>query len=292
MDIAILMCIVLSAVLAGMGLSATNPPRGLSMLDLAGPDADKTKRPPIFRLFGFMTPINKILVDRFGREKLSDSIVEAGLKLLPEEFLLMWELYLGAFFLVVFYLSTTLLGKLEPGILLLLVMISFMVPRFWLKMRTGERRRKVLRDLPDAIDLVALCVNAGLDFSRALKWVIDKSRASPLVEEFQLLLVETKVGKSRRQALKDMAKRVKLREMSSFSRSLIQAERLGTPLESALNIIADDIRDMRFRRGERAALLAPLKMLFPLIFFIMPTVGIVVAGPVILKFITTGLPKF
>jgi tight adherence protein C len=124
----------------------------------------------------------------------------------------------------------------------------------------------------------------------AVKWVVDKSEPNPLVEELDLLLMETKVGKPRRQALQDMAKRMDLPEVYSFSRALIQAERLGTPVGAALNILSEEVRDSRFRRGERLALQAPIKMLFPLIFFIMPVVGIIVGGPVLLQFLEGGIP--
>ena len=156
-------------------------------------------------------------------------------------------------------------------------------------MRSRNRQKEILKELPGTIDLITLCANAGLDFGLAVKWVIEKSKPGALVQELGLFLMETKVGKSRKQALQDLAKRVNLPDMYSFTRTLIQAERLGTPVEAALAILSDDVRDMRFRRGERLALQAPIKMLFPLVFFIMPVVAVIVGGPVLLQFMQGGI---
>jgi tight adherence protein C len=104
--------------------------------------------------------------------------------------------------------------------------------------------------------------------------------------------MEIKVGKSRRQALQDLARRINAPELYSFSRALVQAERLGAPVEVALNVLSEEVREARFRRAERTALQAPIKLLFPLIFFIMPVVGIIVAGPIFLQFFTGGIAGF
>jgi tight adherence protein C len=177
-------------------------------------------------------------------------------------------------------------------IILATLVIGIVLPDIWLKIRRSIRKKLVVKDLPDVIDLLSLCVNAGLDFSLAVNWVVEKSKRTPLVEELELFLLETRMGKSRRRALQDMSKRFNLPEVSSFTRALIQAERLGTPVESALNILSEEMRDFRFRRGEQLALQAPIKMLFPLIFCIMPVVAIIVAGPIFLQFMGGGIQLF
>jgi tight adherence protein C len=99
------------------------------------------------------------------------------------------------------------------------------------------------------------------------------------------MMQEINVGKPRRDALRDMARKYELPDLSTFSRTLIQADRMGTSVIEALNILSEDMREARFRRGEAMALKAPLKMLVPLLFFIFPVVAILVAGPVFLDFL-------
>jgi pilus assembly protein TadC len=259
-----------------------------TMRELAEEANTVRKRPLFFKVFAFLLPVTKVISKGLGPEKIANQLARAGLRWLPEEFVLVWMSLFAALFFFAHWIISELLGRVEITISIMLIMAGIVLPRFWLSIRAAGRKKRILRTLPDAVDLVAMCVNAGLDFSLAVKWVVDKSKPGPLVDEFSYFLLETKVGKTRRQALKDMAKRVELPEMNSFTRALTQAERLGAPIESALNRLADDIRDMRFRRAEKEALLAPLKMLVPLIFFIMPVVAITVGGPVILQFLSTG----
>jgi tight adherence protein C len=283
-------CIIASVLLLAFALSTRNKPTAFPIKELTEQQTYRSvKKKVFFTIFGFVMPFNRIIVDRLGREKFTNKVIGSGLKLSPEEFLAAWEVSFAAFYCLIYYFLTNLTGKMDVNFSIILLCIGLIFPQLWLKILTTKRKGRILRVLPDSIDLVALCVNAGLDFSLAIKWIIDKSKPNPLTEEFALFLLETKVGKSRRQALKDMARRVNITEMNSFARSVAQAERLGTPIEAALTTLAEDIRELRFRNGEKAALLAPLKMLFPLLFFIMPVVGIIVGGPIILQFMTTGL---
>lgn len=246
------------------------------------------KRPLIFKLFRFLLPLNRIIANRIGRTKLDNNAMAAGLRVLPEEFLLIKE----GFFVLSIFVCIFIAGKVDIIALALTLFIANLFFELWLKLRKNKRKKLIIRTLPDVIDLLSLCVNAGLDFGTAMKWIVDKSRSNPMIEELKLVLFEIGIGKTRRQALQDMAKRIKLSEVNSFSRSIIQAERLGTPIETALNILSDDIRDYTFRRRERQALQAPIKMLFPLVFFIMPVVVIIVGGPILLQFMKGGLPTF
>jgi tight adherence protein C len=156
----------------------------------------------------------------------------------------------------------------------------------WLRARIAKRHKAVIRLLPEVIDLLSLCVGAGLDFLGGLnkilllKWF----QRQPLVEELSIVVQEIKLGKRRAEALKAMAKRINLPELSSFIRTLVQADRMGTPIEETLSIHAEDVRMQRFTRAERAALRAPIKILIPLIFCIMPCVALIVGGPVFIQF--------
>ncbi len=199
-----------------------------------------------------------------------------------EEFFLLKQLSV----IVLLFLSFTLNKNPELTIfyVLMSVAVGYYLPEIWLKARVSKIKEAILRDLPDTVDLLGLCVNAGLDFMMALKYVIEKSAPSVITEELRIMMQEINVGKPRRDALRDMARKYEMPDLSTFSRTLIQADRMGTSVSEALNILSEDMRETRFRRGEAMALKAPLKMLIPLLFFIFPVVAILVAGPVFLDF--------
>ena len=164
--------------------------------------------------------------------------------------------------------------------------IGFVLPDMWLRSKKGARQRAILRQLPEIVDLLGLCLGAGLDFLVALNKVVSLRQAQkePLIEELALTLQEIKLGKRRVDALKAMSKRLKLAEISSFVRTVVQADRMGTPITEVLAVHAEDVRMQRMERAERAALKAPMKILVPLIFFIMPCVAIIVGAPVFIQF--------
>ncbi len=161
---------------------------------------------------------------------------------------------------------------------------GYVIPEIWLGARIRKIKESILKDLPDTVDLLGLCVNAGLDFMMALKYVVEKSKPTVITEELKLMMQEINVGKLRRDALRDLSRKYEMPDLSTFSRTLIQADRMGTSVSEALTILSEDMRETRFRRGEAMALKAPLKMLVPLLFCIFPVVALLVAGPVFLDF--------
>jgi tight adherence protein C len=169
--------------------------------------------------------------------------------------------------------------------------LGYILPDLWLKKRITQRKYQIARLLPETVDLLGLCVEAGLDFTTAVKWIIDKVPANPMIEEMVFLLEEIKWGKARSQALKDMSKRLNIPEVTSFVQALVQAERMGTPVAEAFTIISEDTRLQRFHRGERFAMQAPIKILLPLIFCILPVIAIIIGGPIFLEFMQGGLLK-
>ena len=176
--------------------------------------------------------------------------------------------------------------KLSPMVALLAGVVGFTIPTLWIQSRVQRRHRAILRLLPEVIDLLSLCVGAGLDFLSALNKVtlLKMFRQEPLMQELLVALQEIRLGKRRFDAFKAMAKRVNLPELSSFVRTIVQADRMGTPIEEVLTIHAEDFRLQRFTRAERAALRAPIKILVPLIFCIMPCVAIIVGAPIFIQF--------
>jgi tight adherence protein C len=175
-------------------------------------------------------------------------------------------------------------GKMEPWALALALVLGYFVPDMLINRMIARRKYAIARLLPETVDLLGLCVEAGLDFTMACKWIIEKTPMNPMLEELSFVLEEIKWGKSRTQALKDMSKRLNISEVGSFVQTLVLAERMGTPVVEAFMILSEDTRLQRFHRGERIALKAPLKILIPLIFCILPVIGIVIGGPIILEF--------
>ncbi len=169
---------------------------------------------------------------------------------------------------------------------------GFLAPDFWLRMKIKRRHQEMRRDLPMAIDLLNLCVGAGLDFTLAINRVVRDFKKCSLTDELSEVWREIKMGVSRREALQHLSRRVNLPELASFVRTLLQADRIGSPMGEALKIQAEEIRQRRYILGEEMALKAPIKLLLPLFCFILPVIFIIVAGPVLLQFMRGGGIKF
>lgn len=246
-----------------------------------GPVMPKKKANPLAFLKA-IAKVNKPICQGPLRRRIIKDLSIAHINITPEEFLLYKELCIIGFFILIFptaspdTMTTWTLFCLAGG---------YMLPEYWLKGRVKKIKNSIVKELPDAIDLLGLCVNAGLDFMLSLKWVVEKSTPSVMVSELNTVLQEINVGKTRRDAIKDLAARYELPDLSTFARTLIQADKMGTSVTEALNILSEDMRLARFRRGEQLALKAPLKMLVPLLLFIFPVVGILVAGPILLDFV-------
>ncbi len=180
----------------------------------------------------------------------------------------------------------------ELPLLIMAMAIGFIMPDLWLNGRIKKRRTLILKDLPLVIDLLNICVGAGLDFMVAVNRVIKEFRPCALIEEMKIMTQEIQMGSSRRDALKNMAARINNPEISSFVRTLLQADRIGTPISDALKMQSEEIRGRWFQRGEEMALKAPIKLLFPLMMFILPVVLIIVAGPILIQFTRGGMVKF
>ncbi|MGE5309374.1 MAG: type II secretion system F family protein [Deltaproteobacteria bacterium] len=180
----------------------------------------------------------------------------------------------------------------QPPLLLIVVAIGFILPDMWLNGQVKKKKLEILRDLPYIIDLLNICVGAGLDFMMAVNHVITDFRPCLMVNELRAVSKEMQMGVSRRDALKNMARRLDSPEVNSFVRTLLQADRMGTPITTALRMHSEELRSIRFQRGEEMALKAPIKLLFPLLVFILPVVMIIVAGPILIQFTQGGMMKF
>jgi tight adherence protein C len=169
------------------------------------------------------------------------------------------------------------------------LVVGFFIPEIWLNQKISKRLHNIRRDLPNIIDLLNLCVSGGMDFMLAVNRVVKDLKPCDLTRELGEVYRETQVGKSRREAMKNFGWRVDMPEVHSFVRTLIQADRMGTPMSEALNVQSEEMRVRRFQHGESMALKAPIKLLFPLFAFILPVVMIIVGGPIILQFARGGI---
>ena len=158
------------------------------------------------------------------------------------------------------------------------IVLGFFGPDAWLKRKIDERRQAMLRALPDILDLLVISVEAGLGFDSALQRVV-ATVPGPLSEEFFRMLQETRVGVSRRDAMRHLMERTDLDELRSFILAMIQAEAFGVTIARVLRVQADEMRVKRRQRAQEKAFAAPVKLVFPLVFCIFPSLFIVLLGP-------------
>ena len=178
--------------------------------------------------------------------------------------------------LVGFFIARSILGVLIGAL------SGWLLPDCWLKTKSDRRQVQIQKSLPDTLDLLCVSVEAGLGFDAAVAKVVEKS-TGPLAEEFGRLLQEIRMGKPRRAALKDMAHRSQVEDLGTFITAIIQADQLGVSIGNVLNIQSQEMRRKRRQRAEEAAMKAPVKMLFPLIFFIFPALFVVLLGPALIQ---------
>jgi tight adherence protein C len=167
-----------------------------------------------------------------------------------------------------------------------LAVLGVVGPFMMLRRKAKSRQLAIWKSLPNAIDLMTTCVEAGLSLDFALQRVADRYRG-PLSDEIQRTLREVAMGKPRRDALTEMAERVDLPDLMTFINSIVQAETLGTSVGQVLRVQATQMRMRRRQRAEQVARQAPVKMVFPLVFFLIPSLFIVTIGPVVLNVIQT-----
>ena len=163
--------------------------------------------------------------------------------------------------------------------------LGYMAPEFWLGSKARKRSFAMVLQLPDALDLLTISVEAGLGFDAALAKVVEKMEG-PLVSEFRQALAEIRMGRTRRDALRDVVSRADAQPISNFIGAIVQAEQLGVPIAKVLQIQSQQLRIERRQRAEEMAAKAPVKMLFPMVGCIFPTIFIVILGPAVITVIS------
>jgi tight adherence protein C len=185
---------------------------------------------------------------------------------------------IGGFILALFAQSVGADGMQRLMLFVLPIVLGFFGPEAWLTRKVDERRTAMQRALPDVLDLLVISVEAGLGFDSALARVV-ATVPGPLSEEFFRMLQETRVGVSRRDAMRHLMDRTDLDELRSFLLAMLQAEAFGVAIARVLRVQADEMRVRRRQRAQEKAFAAPVKLVFPLVFCIFPSLFIVLLGP-------------
>ncbi len=198
-------------------------------------------------------------------------------------------LVVGGMLAVVYVLLVIAASDGAPSITALLLapfvgFIGMYLVTFWLSSQAKARKKEMSRGLPDSMDLLTICVEAGLGLDAAFHRMSEK-QSGPFVDEVGQMLREMGLGKPRREALLDLAERTDLEEVRTFANSIIQAEQLGTSIAGVLRAQADRLRVRRRQRAEEEARRAPVKMVFPLVFCMMPSLFIFILGPIIVNLV-------
>jgi tight adherence protein C len=294
-------CVGLGILLLIVGLGAGNPidpvqarltqlgsvqARNLEELELQQPLSDRTIRPLVARLSrmsGRLTNASSAqtvekrlaLAGNPGDLRVTDWM---GVKILVG---------IGAAILVLLVFAG-LMRNVSIGIFAALIALIFgyTMPEFWLGRKVKARQNAILKMIPDTLDLLTISVRAGLGFDAALAKVVEKLQG-PLTDEFRRALAEVRVGKTRREALRDMLPRTEVQPLSNFIGAIIQAEQLGVSISKVLQVQSEQLRIERRQRAEEMAAKAPIKMLLPLVGCIFPTLFIVILGPAMIAIINT-----
>jgi tight adherence protein C len=189
-------------------------------------------------------------------------------------------------FMVFFVLS----AKRDPNALLYTVggaALGYFFPVLWLRSKISKRQDNILKALPDALDLLTICVEAGLGFDQAMGKVYEKWE-NDLAIAFGRVLREIQLGKVRREALRDMSERMEVPDVTSFTAAVIQADQLGVSMVKILRVQSDQMRVKRRQRAQEKAHQAPVKMMIPMVLLIFPSLWIVLLGPAVIFLLESG----
>jgi tight adherence protein C len=241
----------------------------------------------MFPILGSITNLFIQLLPHSFVDRISRQLLASGSSMTTGGFFSVL-LVTTVFFPLAFISYVTMTGSAFSSIIVFFTIfaavVGFLLPVIVLRHAVNSRKMVVWKSLADAFDLITVSVEAGLGLDAALRQVAEKLRG-PLADEIGQVLREVGMGRSRREALEDMAQRVQVPELETFVHAIIQAEQLGTSLGRVLRAQALSLRVRRRQRAQEIARRAPVKMVFPLVLLIMPTFFIITIGPVAVRFI-------
>ena len=258
--------------------------KNLEELELQQPFVERTLRPLANRLSGTMTRVTSSSFSDRTERRLALAGNPGDMRVADWLGIKAIGAIVGTilFFLLFFVINIL---SLPPVISFLMLpvgaLFGYTLPEFWLGRRVRARQHAILLMIPDALDLLTISVRAGLGFDAALGKVVEKLQG-PLSDEFRRALAEVRVGKARREALRDIVPRTEVVPLTNFIGAIIQAEQLGVSISKVLQVQSEQLRIERRQRAEEMAAKAPIKMLFPLVGCIFPSLFIVILGPAII----------
>ena len=258
--------------------------KNLEELELQAPLLERTLKPLAARLSGFVSSVTSTSFTQQTEKRLALAGNPGGLRTADWLGVKAVGAIVGA---GLFFLLFMVVGFMDLPLVLRFVMIpiglmfGYTIPEFWLGGRVRKRQKAVLLMIPDALDLLTISVRAGLGFDGALAKVVEKLKG-PLTEEFRRALAEIRVGKARRDALRDIVPRTEVPALTNFIGAIIQAEQLGVSISKVLQVQSEQLRIERRQRAEEQAAKAPIKMLFPLVGCIFPSLFIIILGPALI----------
>jgi tight adherence protein C len=259
--------------------------KNLEEIELQQPFFERTMRPLAGRLSGSVARMTSTSFSETTEKRLAMAGNPGDLRV--ADWLGIKAIGAIVFAILFFLLFTFLLGT---GFVLGLVLgvvglvFGYTAPEFWLGRRVRARQHAILLQIPDALDLLTISVRAGLGFDAALAKVVEKM-VGPLTDEFRRALAEVRMGKARRDALRDIVPRTEVTPLTNFIGAIIQAEQLGVSISKVLQVQSEQLRIERRQRAEEMANKAPIKMLFPLVGCIFPSLFVVILGPAIILII-------
>lgn len=217
-------------------------------------------------------------------ERIGGALIQGGVKMSPGHFIVIAGILMGGLPILFLFYAITL--GLDGRMTLLMFGTGLILggygPRIWLLGRIRNRKKEIWKSLPDAFDLVTASVEAGLGIDAAFTRVLDKVKG-PFAEELGRTMREITMGRSRRDAFTDLADRTGVEELRALVNAIIQAEAMGISIGTVVRVQTGVIRTKRRQRAEEQAFKAPIKMVFPLVFFIFPSIMIVIGGPAVIQ---------
>jgi tight adherence protein C len=258
--------------------------KNLEELELQAPFVERTLRPLAARLSGSVSRIASTSFTERTEKRLALAGNPGDLRVADWLGIKAIGAIVGA---ILFFFLFVIVGFMGLPVPLNFVMpaigglFGYTIPEFWLGGRVRKRQHAILLMIPDALDLLTISVRAGLGFDAALGKVVEKL-PGPLSDEFRRALAEVRVGKQRREALRDIVARTEVGPLTNFIGAIIQAEQLGVSISKVLQVQSEQLRIERRQRAEEQAAKAPIKMLFPLVGCIFPSLFIVILGPALI----------
>ena len=263
--------------------------RNVSNREKSSSEIKDTAQNPILN---FLSLLGKRLIPEQSADytQMRTRFLMAGLRRSNVPALFWGSKFLFAFFLpICFFLGITFLKPVDGSTKLFascfLAFSGYYLPDIWLRMKTSARKKKIFEGIPDALDLLVVCVETGMGLDAAINRVAKEIKLSNevLSEELHILNLEIRAGKARQDALRNLAERTGIEDIHSLVTLLIQADKFGTSIAQSLRVFSDSFRTKRFQKAEEIAAKLPVKLMVPLIFFVFPSLFVVILGPAAIR---------